>query len=480
MHPLLDRFEKLVATQPTRLAAGDQSLALDYQSFRAVAGGLSQQIAAATQAPRVGILAPTSTACAAAIFAAWYANKVPVPLNFLLAPDELIRVVRDAGIDTIATIERFAPALAGTPLKVMLLNAQSLVPGAALAPAAQHSDLGVLLYTSGTSAEPKGVELTFDNLLQNSLGSIEHAKMTPDQVFLSVLPQFHSFGFTAMTVLPLILGASVLYMPRFSPVAIVQTIQEKHVTIFAAVASMFGALSHMKTTAADAYRNLKLAISGGEPLPLRVAQAFEERFGVRICEGYGLTETSPVVSINLPDAYQAGSVGRAIPGVTVTARDEKGQPVPAGKDGELFISGHCVMRGYHNKPDQTAAVLQNGEFRTGDIGRIDADGFIYITGRAKEMLIIGGENVYPREIENVITDHPAVAEAAVIGAKDDMRGEVPVAFVILKDGASATDADIRDFCRDKLANYKVPREVRVMTDLPRSPTGKILKRALKV
>lgn len=480
MHPLLDCFQQVVARQPQQLAASDQTLTLDYRGFQAVAAGLARRIAAASAAPRVGILAPTSTACAVAIFAAWYAGKTPVPLNFLLAPAELAKVIADAGVDLIVTIDRFAPLLAGTPLRTLLLNAETLAPGAVETPSAGAQDLGVLLYTSGTSAEPKGVELTFENLVRNAEACIQHAAITPDQVFLSVLPQFHSFGFTGLTIAPLILGASVHYLPRFSPVTIVHTIQEKKVTLLIAVASMYGALAQMKHVPEEACRSLRLAISGGEPLPPRVAAAFEQRFGLKLCEGYGLTETSPVVSINLPQAYRAGSVGRPLPGVTVVARDEQGSAVPPGKEGELYIGGHCVMRGYHNKPEQTAAVLRNGEFRTGDIGRVDAEGFIYITGRAKEMLIIGGENVYPREIENVISEHPAVAEVAVIGGKDDVRGEVPVAFVILKEGATATDVELREFCRDKLAGYKVPRDVRIMPELPRSPTGKILKRALQV
>lgn len=480
MHPLLDRFEQVVRQRPTHAAVADPVLALNYAQLHAVAGGLAARIAALTDRPRVGILAPTSSACAAAIFATWYAGRVPVPLNFLLAPNELARIIADAGIDAVVTIDRFQPLLAAAPLRSLILGAETLTPGAATAPAVQSYDLAVLLYTSGTSAEPKGVMLSFDNLAQNALACINRAQLTPDQVFLSVLPQFHSFGFTAMTITPLILGAAVHYLPRFSPVTIVETIRERGITVFMAVASMYAALAQMKSVPADAYAGLRLAVSGGEPLSPRVAAAFAQRFNVRLCEGYGLTETSPVVSLNVPDDFREGSVGRALPGVQILARDEQGGKLPPGREGELCVSGHCLMLGYFNKPDQTAAVLRDGEFRTGDIGSVDADGFIRITGRAKEMLIIGGENVFPREIENVLAEHPAVAECAVIGAPDPLRGELPVAFVILREGVSATDVELREFCRDKLAGYKAPREVRIMPDLPRSPTGKILKRALRV
>ncbi|MGE0479976.1 MAG: class I adenylate-forming enzyme family protein [Phycisphaerae bacterium] len=479
MHPLLDRFEQTVANRPERVAASDQSLTLDYRSFRAVAGGLAQQIQSRARGPNVGVLAPTSTACAAAIFACWYAGKAVVPLNFLLAPEELARIIRDAELDLILTIERFAAPLVAAGVNVLLLDGTSLVPGAATAPTALPERLATLLYTSGTSAEPKGVRLTFDNLTQNALAAIEHARIDPSQVFLSVLPQFHSFGFTAMTVLPLTLGATVHYLPRYSPVAVVDTIREKQVSIFMAVASMYGPIAALKSAPADALRSIKIAVSGGEPLSMRVADAIEQRFGVTLLEGYGLTETSPVVSMNMPWAHKRGSVGKPLPGVRVWALDDQGREAAAGVDGELVVQGHCVMSGYHNKPDATAAAIRDGVFRTGDIGHVDADGFVFITGRKKEMMIIGGENVYPREIETVLLDHPAVADAAVIGVRDDVRGELPYAFVILREGAATDATALREFCRTRLAGYKVPREVELASDLPRSPTGKILKRALK-
>ncbi|MEP0847366.1 MAG: AMP-binding protein [Phycisphaerae bacterium] len=480
MHALLSEFESVVERQPRRLAVGDQSLMLDYASFRAVAAGLAESIAQQSEAPRVGVLAPTSAACAAAIFACWYAGRTPVPLNFLLAPHELSNVMRDAGLDLVVTIEHFAPAVQAAGLRTLLLSGRSLIPGKRDAPRAERCDTAVVIYTSGTSAEPKGVCLSFDNLLSNAHRSIEHARMTPDQVFLGVIPQFHSFGFTALTVLPLVLGATVWYLPRFSPVAVVNMIHEKQATIFVAVASMFTALARMKQPDRGALASLKLAISGGEPLPQRTAELFEQNFRVAIHEGYGLTETSPIVSINVPWAARPGSVGRPLADVAVTAVDAAGNTLAAGRTGELVVRGPCVMQGYLNKPAETAAVLRDGALFTGDLGHVDEGGFVYITGRAKEMLIIGGENVFPREIENVLHEHPAVSEAAVIGAPDALRGEVPAAFVILREGSTATEQELRDFCRQRLAGYKAPRDIRIATELPRGPTGKILKRALRL
>jgi len=490
MHALLSEFEHVVARQPDRFAACDQSLVLDYRALRAAAAALAERIQQATRQPHVGIMAPASSAGAAAIFACWYAGRIPVPLNFLLSPDELAQVIRDAGLDCVLTIERFAAQLAPTGVRPLVLDARTLAPtqtGSAAAreraaagpPPADARDVGAIIYTSGTSGAPKGVCLSFDNLVQNARACIAHARISPDQVFLSVVPQFHSFGFTTMTVTPLVLGATVWYLPRFSPVAVVGTIAEKKVTVFLAVASMYAALARMKDADPAALASLRLAISGGEPLAPGVAQTFRERFGVEILDGYGLTEAAPVVSVNMPWAQRPGSVGRPLPGVTVVAADQAGRVLPPGQEGELLVSGHGVMRGYHNQPQATALAIRDGRLHTGDVGRVDADGFVYITGRLKEMMIVGGENVFPIEIENVLLAHPDVLEAAVIGVPDKVRGQVPAAFVILHEGATADEVALRAFCRQHLAGYKVPREIRIERELPRGPTGKILKRALK-
>lgn len=480
MHPLLDLLDKNSADRAQHLAACDQTLSLDYRGFRAAACGLGARISEQAHGPRVGILAPTSTACAAAVFACWYAGKVPVPLNFMLAPVELARIIRDAEVDLVMAAERFVPAVEATGLKSLPLTAQTLSPAQGQAPAAAAQDTAAVIYTSGTSGDPKGVCLTFDNLVQNARACIEAADLSPDQVFLSLLPQFHAFGLTANTVIPLLMGATVHYLPRFSPVAVVSTIAEKRVSVFITIASMFGALAAMKDARSEQFASITHPVSGGEPLSMRVAQAFERRFGKRIYEGYGMTEASPVVSLNTPRAHRMGSVGRPLPGISVVAVDLDGRELPVGHDGELVVRGHCVMQGYLHKPQQTAAVVRDGALYTGDIGHVDADGFIYITGRAKEMMIVGGENVFPFEIESVLVDHPAIAEAAVIGVRDDVRGELPVAFVIPVPGAPVpTEADLRTFCRGRLAAYKIPRQICFAQELPRGPTGKILKRALR-
>ncbi|MGE3180174.1 MAG: class I adenylate-forming enzyme family protein, partial [Phycisphaerae bacterium] len=459
-------------------AVADPTLALSYSEFDAVCQGLAQRIQRDVKDSFVGIMAPSSAAGAVAIIATWYAGKIPIPLNFLLAERELASVIADAEIRVVLTIRHFATALEQHGLHVIEMDAKSLIPGTCAPPDRRAEDLAVVLYTSGTSGLPKGVCLTFDNITHNARAAIEAARMTPDQVFLSVLPQFHSFGFTAMSVVPLWLGATVYYLPRFSPVAVVETIRERNVSIFMAIPSMYAALLKMKSAPADAFLNTSLLISGGEPLPQSLAAAFNERFHATIHEGYGMTETSPIVSLNAPHAHRAGSVGRALPGIGVIARDEAGNVLNCNQTGELQISGHCVMKEYLNQPQETARILVDGKIASGDIGHVDDEGYIFITGRAKDLIIVAGENVYPREIEDVLREHPAVADAAVVGRAAESRGEVPVAYVELVPERSASSADLRAFCKSRLAGFKVPREVVVVEELPRSATGKVLKRAL--
>lgn len=490
MHPLLGPFERNATTLGDKPAAGDQSLALDYRSFRAITCGLAGRIAAASDNPHIGILAPTSAAGAVAIFACYYAGRVPVPLNYLLPPDRIARIVADAELDLILGVAHFARTLEAigqaTGARALMLDADTLAPGdsspattgGVAAPNVQPDDEAALIYTSGTSGDPKGVMLSFDNLAQNAAASIEHMNLDANHVFLGVLPQFHAFGFTLSTLTPLMLGATSWYLPRFSPAAVVDTIARRGVTIMTAIASMFGAMSQQKRANLPSLASLRLAVSGGEPLPANVTAAFRERFGVELLEGYGLTETSPVVACNTPAHHRPGSVGRAIPGVSVAAVGAGGKPLPMGAEGELAVTGHCVMKGYRNQPEATAAVIRDGALYTGDIGRVDEDGFVFVTGRAKEMIIVGGENVFPREIEGVLISHPGVAEAAVVGRPDAVRGESPVAFVVAVDGAAPEAAELRTFCRQRLPGYKVPREVRLVADLPRGPTGKVIKASL--
>ncbi len=481
MHPLLDQFEGVCDRFPTKPATRDTALELTYAGLNAVARGIGQRIATETERPHVGLLFPPSGTCAAAIFGCWYGAKTPVPLNFLLAPAELKKIIDDAAIDLVLTVAPFREAVQTIGVTALVLDVELLqAHDGCTIPSANATELATLVYTSGTSGTPKGVCLSFDNLVQNVNACIEMAEIQTEARFLSLLPQFHTFGFTTNTLVPLLLGATVYYLPRFATTTVVNLIAEQKIDTFITIASMFGALAGAKSVRREQLESLQLAVSGGEPLPTQVADAFQQRFGVTIYEGYGMTEASPVVSLNTRRALRLGSVGHPLPGVSVVAVDEEGRELPAGRDGELVVRGHCVMQGYRNQPELTARTICDGALFTGDVGHVDADGFVFITGRAKDMMIVGGENVFPIEIEMVLLDHPAVAEVAVIGTPDKLRGEMPVAFVLLRTDVVADESELRSFCRSRLAGYKVPRRVTIADKLPRGPTGKILKRALTV
>jgi long-chain acyl-CoA synthetase len=324
------------------------------------------------------------------------------------------------------------------------------------------------------------VMLTYGNLQSDVDASIEHAALQHRHRFLGILPLFHAFGMTANMLAPLQLGSTIVYMARFSAVGAAKALKEHNLSIVFGVPSMFGALAHLKGPQPEDFQNVYAMVSGGEPLPTALREGFRQRFGVPLLEGYGLTETSPVVALNTPQANKAGSVGKPLPGVQVKIVDDQDKPVPMGTSGEVWLKGPMIMKGYFNLPDETSkALTADGYFKTGDLGKIDEEGFLHITGRKKELIIVAGEKAVPREIEELIMKHPAVREAAVVGKKDPGRGEVVVAFVTAKEGQTVTSDEVREFARSQgLMQWKVPREVFVVEDLPRSPTGKVLKREL--
>jgi long-chain acyl-CoA synthetase len=472
------------------LAVADPTRQLSYNRLTATAAALKKVIEESTSRQQVGIMLPATAAFPAALYGALWAGKTVVPLNFLLAADELADVVVDAGLDTIISIHHFGDLLSRLPAQAVALEdlhlkrrvlAASLLPKPA-PPKVDLDQTAVILYTSGTSGVPKGVELTYGNLQSNCDDLVEAVHLDHHDRMLNILPPFHVFGLTACVLMPVRVGASVFAIPRFQPASAVKAIHEEKVTILLGIPSMYNAIARLKSVPDNAFASVKLAMSGGEPLPATVADRFEERFGVKLRQGYGLTETSPVISLCTVEATKDGSVGQLVRSVECRIADDDGNALAAGEEGEIQVKAPSVMKGYYNRPDDTAAVLDaDGWFHTGDIGRFDNEGYLYITGRKKEMMIVGGENVFPAEIESVLAQHPGVAEAAVIGVPHESRGEVPVAFVILNESGKDENVDakaIRAFARKRLASHKVPRSVHVAEDLPRGPTGKVLKREL--
>lgn len=493
---LIDALLTTTEQRADHVAVADMlGMELTYARLTRIAGVMKRFVEKATNKPNVGIFLPSSAGFVISYYGILWARRVAVPLNLLLKPEELAKIVVDAGLDTVITL-RFPEEVAHLndtveklPIKNKLyLNdlpikrkvVTSYLWPQPRAPKVAPDDVATLLYTSGTSGEPKGVMLTQNNLNQNAVACLEHLKPTSDHQFLGVLPLFHSFGLTTMMVVPITLGGSVYYMPRFQPNLVVRTIEQRRVSMVFAIASMYAAILRVKNVRPEHFKTLETAISGGEALPPALYDAWLEKLGFPLLEGYGLTETSPVISTNLPRCNRPRTAGKMLPGIEGRAIDDDGNPVPPGEVGELCFRGHCIMKGYYNKPTETAEVIdKDGWFKTGDMGYVSDDNYVAITGRKKEMIIVSGENIYPREIESVLDQHPAVAQSAVIAEKvGGTRGEVPVGFVTLNEGQTVTDAELRDLCRQHLPQYKVPKVVWIAEDLPKGPTGKILKRAL--
>jgi len=480
---LHDRLCRSLKRHPFRECVID-----DYKRWRSLAMLLvARHVAAAvdrtTDRPRVGVMLPTSGLFPASMIAGWRLGRTMVPLNYLLSKDDLAFVIDDAELDAVITVKPMLEFTGPLPesVKTILLdemNFKSLPARSPRRPMTPENP-AVILYTSGTSGRPKGVILTDRNLNANIDQVTEWIHFKPADSMLGVLPQFHTFGLTVLTLLPLALGGRVTYTARFMPKRILDLAREHRPTIFIGIPSMYNALRLAKSAKAEDFASIRLAVAGGEPLPDAVSDGFHDVFGLRICEGYGLTETAPVANVCRPEEYRAHSVGKALPNIEERIVGEDGTILGPDQDGEIRIKGPNVMPGYFKRPEETAAAFdEEGFFRTGDMGRMAADGHLSITGRIKEMLIIGGENVFPREIEEVLDRHPSVKASAVIGVPDTSRGELPVAFVELVDDATFDEAAIRSFCRNEIAQFKVPREIRLLEALPRNPTGKIQRRQL--
>ncbi|MGY3790677.1 long-chain-fatty-acid--CoA ligase [Streptomyces antibioticus] len=344
--------------------------------------------------------------------------------------------------------------------------------------ATADDDVAVLLYTSGTTGRPKGAALTHGGLRHNTeVNTVHVQRMTPEDVVVGCLPLFHIFGQICTMSATVRGGASLTLIPRFDPQAVLDAVARDRATVFEGVPTMYAALLQHPSDADVS--TLRMCISGGASLPVEILHGFERRFGCAVLEGFGMSETSPVVTFNHPDRpRKAGSIGTPIRDVEVRLLDDKGQDVAPGEIGELAVRGPNVMKEYWNRPEETAATIPDGWLRSGDLARQDEDGYFYIVDRKKDMIIRGGYNVYPREIEEVLHEHPAVALAAVVGRADDHLGEEIAAAVVLRPGAGATPDELREFVKERVAAYKYPREVWLVDTLPTGPSGKILKREI--
>jgi long-chain acyl-CoA synthetase len=351
-------------------------------------------------------------------------------------------------------------------------------------------DTAVILYTSGTTGQPKGAELTHANLQCNAwgtaglVGPFIDTRADARNVSLITLPLFHSFGQVVQMVTSLVMGHTIVLLPRFEPAAVLQAMTREQINFWAAVPTMFWTLAeHVakeKIDVSGLREHLRVCTSGGAAMPVELMKRFESLFGVRILEGYGLSETSPVATFNhAMRPSKPGTVGTPLLGIEVAVVDPMDRPVPTGEVGEVVIRGHNIMKGYYKRPEATADVMRNGWFHSGDLGRLDEDGYLSIVDRTKDMIIRGGFNVYPREIEEVLMTHPAVSLCAVVGIPDERLGEEVKAYIVRAPGSSATEQDVLAWCHDQFAAYKTPRLVEFREQLPMTATGKVLKRELR-
>jgi long-chain acyl-CoA synthetase len=438
---------------------------------------------------RVAVMLPNVPEFAVVYYGILRAGGVVVPMNPLLKEREVAYYLDDSQATLILAGPSCAePASLGgeragvrcvvvDPGFAELLDAAVPVPGAVDRAA---EDTAVLLYTSGTTGQPKGAELTHANLSTNVdvfVADLIHA--TADDVIFGGLPLFHSFGQTCGLNGAVKVGACLTLVPRFAPGKVLEVLARDRVTVFEGVPTMYVALLGEPARSGYDLSALRICVSGGAALPVEVMRGFEEAYGCVILEGYGLSETSPVASFNHPDRERKpGSIGTPIRGVSMRVVDEFGKDVPPGEVGEIAIAGHNVMKGYWRRPEATAEAIPDGWFRSGDLARVDGDGYFAIVDRRKDLIIRGGYNVYPREIEEVLYEHPAVAEAAVIGIPDPSLGEEVGAAVVLKSGEAVTPQDVQDYVKGQVAAYKYPRRVWFLDALPKGPTGKVLKREI--
>jgi long-chain acyl-CoA synthetase len=441
---------------------------------------------------RVGVMLPNVPEFPIAYYGVLRAGGVVVPMNGLLKRREVAFYLEDSGARLMLAWHGFAEearegaAEAGAELveiepAAFAATLGELEPTPGLVDT-DEDDTAVILYTSGTTGKPKGAELTHFNLSRNAeVSSQTTSEIGAGDVVLGALPLFHSFGQTVGMNASLRVGACLTLVPKFDPGQALETMQRDGVTHFYGVPTMFGALLHHPEREGFDTSSLRICITGGASMPVEVLHGFEEAFGAKVLEGYGLSETSPLACTNHPDKERkAGSIGTPIEGVEMRVVDEDDNPVAQGEVGEIVIRGHNIMKGYWQRPDATEEAMRGGWFHSGDMARTDEDGYFYIVDRKKDLIIRGGYNVYPREVEEVLYEHPKIREAAVVGVPHEEWGEEIGAAIVLHEGEELAPEEVSAHVKERIAAYKYPRVVWFLDELPKGPTGKILKREIEL
>jgi long-chain acyl-CoA synthetase len=440
---------------------------------------------------RVGLMLPNVPEFPVAYYGVLRAGGVVVPMNVLLKRREIAFYLEDSGARLLLAWHGFAEdaragaAEAGAELIEVEPEAFAELiaahePSEELA-ATDEQDTAVILYTSGTTGKPKGAELTHFNLSRNcDIASRTTCVISEGDVVLGALPLFHSFGQTVSMNASLRVGATLTLVPRFDPAEALTTMQRDRVTHFYGVPTMYGALLHHPRREAFDTSSLRTCVTGGASMPVEVLRGFEQAFGCVVLEGYGLSETSPVASSNHPDMERKpGSIGTPLEEVEMKVVDEDDNEVPQGEVGEIVIRGHNIMKGYWQRPEATAEAMRGGWFHSGDMARVDEEGYFFIVDRKKDLIIRGGYNVFPREVEEILYEHPKIREAAVLGIPHEQLGEEVGAAVVLHEGERLAPEEVSSYVKERIAAYKYPRAVWFLDDLPKGPTGKILKREIE-
>jgi long-chain acyl-CoA synthetase len=465
--------------------------------IRAVAGGLRAR--GIGPGDGVGVMLPNTPEFVACTYGTYVNGSVVVPLNVMLTPPELRHIIADSKLRLLVAPAEFLPrvlaAVEGlpSPPALAVLGSGPQPPGtwryedlAASAPLAEPypltADTHVLtIYTSGTSGRPKGAMLSSGNITSQADMIAESFGRRDGDRALCVIPLFHAFALNSLLGTALRYRGTVVLHPRFDLEACVKSLREDRIAWFASVPTIYAYLLKYGLSSADRFPHLRYCLTGGAPMPLAVMRGFEQRFGVPVYDSYGLSETTSCVCLNRPgpDGRKLGSVGKPLPGAEVRALDESGQELPRGERGELVMRGPNLMLGYLNQPRATRDAIVDGWFHSGDIGWVDDDGFVHIIDRMKDLIIKGGFNIYPREIEEVLHEFPGVAEAAVVGVHDDEKGELVRAVIAARPGMSLSEQALREHVGGRLARYKHPSDYHFVAELPKGPTGKILKRVLR-
>jgi len=440
----------------------------------------------------VSLLMPNSAEYVIAYFACWKLGALAGPVNSLLKPHELVYIISNSEAKVLLVHSEFLPTIEGIRTDLPALSAvitfddeSQATQDIGAAPVPQTTldkdDEAIIIYTSGTTGKPKGCLLTHGNVIANARQIVDWLDFTEHDRLLTIMPLFHMNAVSVTTMSALYSGGSTVVSPRFSASRFWDLISNYQITSFGSVATM---LSILLATYPDGVPQgletgrLRFAMCGSAPVPAEVLKRFEETFNCLVIEGYGLSESTCRSTFNPPDERRrAGSCGLPI-GNEMKVVDEDDREVEEGSLGEIVLRGENILKGYYKNPEATASAFRNGWFHTGDIGYRDPDGFFYIVDRKSDMIIRGGENIYPREIDEVLYQHPSVSAAAAIGVSDPLYGEEVAAFIVLRDGATATENEIIAFCRQQLADYKCPKTVRFVKEIPKGPTGKLLKREL--